>query len=60
MLCWRITPSFPPRRPRPGFRVRLGVGHLDQRRAAGEDLALIDVTLAGDLVSVKAGRAGHH
>src|SRR5215472_6396452 len=58
MLCWRITPSFPPRRPGREFRPRLGVGHLGQRRAAGEDLALIDVTLAGDLAGVKTGRAG--
>jgi hypothetical protein len=57
MLCWCITPSFPSR-PRPGIQVRLGVEQLDQRRAVGEDPALIDVTLTGDLAGVKAGRAG--
>jgi hypothetical protein len=36
--------------------TRLDVEQFNQRRAAGEDLPLVDVTLVGDLAGVKAGR----
>jgi hypothetical protein len=35
------------------------VGQLDQRGTVGEDLALVDVTLVGDLAGVKARPAGY-